>query len=160
MALRISIYLAGLRNSPIPRAHLREAVRFVLQQEGVSTATVRIVLADDQTIQELNRQYLQHDYPTDVLTFVLAPTPLEAEIYIGVQQAQRQAEEYSVPLAEELIRLSIHGTLHALGYDDQTASQRQRMEAQQERYLRAFFNEALPKSIPERPPSKSSAAPS
>ncbi|MCS6966853.1 MAG: rRNA maturation RNase YbeY, partial [Candidatus Kapabacteria bacterium] len=91
MALRISTYRAGLPNYPMPRALLREAVRFVLQQEGIGTATVRIILADDRTIQELNRQYLQHDHPTDVLTFVLESAPLEAEIYIGVQQAQRQA---------------------------------------------------------------------
>ncbi len=139
MALRISVYTVGIRRLPIDRRLLRHAISFVLQQEGVVRATIRLILTDDATIHELNRRYLQHDYPTDVLTFVLEAAPLEAEIYLGAEQASRQAAEYGVPVAEEFLRLSIHGVLHALGYDDQTPAQRRTMEARQEDYLRSVL---------------------
>lgn len=139
MALRISVHTAGLSGCRLPRTLLRNAVRFVVENEGVRAATVRIILTDDATIAELNRRYLQHDYPTDVLTFVLGAAPLDVEIYIAAEQAARQAAEYNVSWQEELVRLSIHGILHALGYDDKTPAQRHAMEARQEQYLRSFF---------------------
>lgn len=141
MSLRISVHTVGLSRCPLPRKLLSGSVRFVLEHEGVGAATVRIILADDATMQELNRRYLQHDYPTDVLTFVLETAPLEVEIYIGAEQAARQAAEYGVPVREEYVRLSIHGILHALGYDDQTPAQRHAMEARQEHYLRHYLGE-------------------
>ena len=137
--LRISVYSAGFSRPPLPRTMLREAARFVLEGEGIRAGTVRIILADDATICELNRRYLQHDYPTDVLTFVLETAPLEVEIYIGAEQALRQAAEYGVAPQEEFVRLTLHGILHALGYDDQTPTQRRAMEAKQEHYLRSYF---------------------
>ncbi len=133
--LLISVHRAGLQRLPIAQRTLREAVRFVLHHEGIRSATIRIIIADDHTIRTLNQRYLSHDYPTDVLTFVLGTEPLEVEIYIGGEQARRQAAEYGVPIAEEFLRLSIHGVLHALGYDDQTPTQRRAMEARQEDYV-------------------------
>ncbi len=138
MALRVSVHRAGIARLPVAQHRLRQIVRSVLLCEGVQSAIVRLIITDDATIHTLNRQYLQHDYPTDVLTFVLEAEPLEVEIYIGWEQARRQATDYGVPIAEELIRLSIHGVLHALGYDDQTPHQRREMHARQEHYVHAF----------------------
>jgi probable rRNA maturation factor len=134
MPLRIAIFRNGIRER-LPAALLRRAAETVLRGEAVAKATVRIILCTDEEIHELNRRYLQHDYPTDVLTFVLEDAPLEVELYIGVQQAHRQAQEYGVPVEEELVRLTVHGLLHALGYDDQTPAQQREMVARQENYV-------------------------
>ncbi len=134
MLRRIDIFRNGIRER-LPIALLRRAAETVLRGEAVTKATVRIILCADEEIHELNRRYLQHDYPTDVLTFVLEDAPLEVELYIGVQQAYRQAQEYGVPVEEELVRLTVHGLLHALGYDDQTPAQQREMVARQENYV-------------------------
>lgn len=150
--MKISIYKAGFRRLPIAQRRLRQIIRSVLLHEGIQSATLRLILADDATIQALNRQYLQHDYPTDVLTFVLESEPLEAEIYIGGEQAHRQAAEYGIPVSEELIRLSIHGVLHALGYNDQTPQERRAMHARQEYYVHFFTHRATEAASEHRAP--------
>jgi probable rRNA maturation factor len=98
---------------------LEAAVLSVLDAEGVESGEVSITLLDDASIQEMNRDYLGHDRPTDVISFALHGTgePLLGDVYIGFDQAVRQAVQEEVQAREELARLAIHGTLHVLGYD-------------------------------------------
>lgn len=119
----------------LPRRLLKHAVAEVLSHEGVVTAQITIVLCDDAMIQAMNTRFLQHDWPTDVITFPLCQQPLVGEIYISVDTAQRQAAEYGVVLSNELVRLVVHGVLHLLGYDDCTDDDRRQMQTVQERYV-------------------------
>jgi probable rRNA maturation factor len=121
-------------------------VEKVLDGEGVKEpATIDIVLCDDPTIQELNKRFLNHDYPTDVLSFLLSggssasetKQGLVGEIIISVETAERNAKRFRQTLESELLRLAIHGTLHLLGYDDATYSQRRAMRRKERQYLRS-----------------------
>jgi probable rRNA maturation factor len=98
---------------------LERAALTVLQSERAGATELSIALLDDGAISSLNEQYLSHAGPTDVISFPLhqAGLPLVGDIYIGVEQAARQAAELGIPLREELLRLVIHGTLHVLGWD-------------------------------------------
>jgi probable rRNA maturation factor len=125
---------------------LRQAVEKVLDREGVKEpATIGIVLCDDPTIQELNKRFLNHDYPTDVLSFLLSEGSrasgteqgLVGEIIISVETAERNAKRFRQTLESELLRLAIHGTLHLLGYDDATNSQRRAVRRKERQYLRS-----------------------
>jgi probable rRNA maturation factor len=99
-------------------AELERAVRHALAYGGVADGEVSLTLLDDGAIQALNRQYLSTDRATDVLAFALGPGPaVLGDVYVGVDQARRQAAELGVPLEEELVRLAVHGTLHVLGHD-------------------------------------------
>lgn len=117
---------------------LRSAARMVLQGEGVQRATLSIAVVSDRAIRPLNRRYLQHDYATDVLSFLLDAGPdwLEGEIIVSADTAATQAPQYGASAADELLLYVIHGTLHLVGYDDTTPSERKRMLARQRRYLR------------------------
>lgn len=106
-----------------------------------------MLLTDDAQIQELNRAYLGHDRPTDVITFhqqdlvpfrPLAPSPLLplspvplGDLVISLDAVARQAAEYGWSCEEELALLAAHGTLHLLGYDDRTKRGRALMERKQ-----------------------------
>jgi probable rRNA maturation factor len=98
---------------------LERAVRTTLRHEGVSGGEISITFLPDGAIRDLNRRWLGHDRVTDVLSFGLHDSgePPIGDIYVGIEQAARQARDERVPLREELCRLSIHGTLHVLGYD-------------------------------------------
>lgn len=98
---------------------LRRAVTAALQDHGAEVAEISVTLLDDAAILALNREHLDHDWPTDVLSFALweAGEPVLGDVYIGVEQAGRQAIEAEVSLTEELVRLVVHGTLHVLGHD-------------------------------------------
>jgi len=99
---------------------------------------ISLTLLDDEAIAALNRRYLGREGPTDVLAFSLGePTAPLGDVYVGFQQAGRQAAEHGVPLEEELARLAIHGTLHVLGHDHPEGPERTRsaMIRLQERLL-------------------------
>ncbi len=100
-------------------ATLARAVRATLADEGVGNAEISLTLVDDDHIRALNRVHLGHDRVTDVISFALnGPVePLAGDIYIGYPQALRQAAARGLAAREELVRLAIHGTLHALGHD-------------------------------------------
>jgi len=103
----------------IREALLEKGCRAVLAEEGVREGEVSITLLDDKGIQGLNQDYFGRDWPTDVLAFSLQSPgdPLLGDVYVGFEQARRQAGEVRVPLDEELLRLVIHGTLHLLGHE-------------------------------------------
>lgn len=102
----------------VPEVLLRRAVVHVLDHEGVPDAELSVTMMDDETIRQLNREYLSEDRPTDVIAFSLGDDErVLGDVYLGFAQAARQADELSIPLHEELARLVIHGTLHVLGWD-------------------------------------------
>ncbi|HLX13330.1 MAG TPA: rRNA maturation RNase YbeY [Bacteroidota bacterium] len=128
-----------------PRHRRRHAetvrlVRSVLLAERKKHAEIGVVFVDDKKMLGLNSAFLRHRYPTDVLSFPLSSkrdVPLEGEVYVNLDQAKRQARDYSVEFSEETHRLVIHGVLHLLGYDDATRSQQQQMRQLEDRYLQS-----------------------
>jgi probable rRNA maturation factor len=98
---------------------IKRAVEVTLQNENVQDASVSVTLLDNPRIRGMNRKYLQHDRVTDVISFPLYEQgeQVVGDVYIGYEQAQDQAADAGVDLEEEIARLSIHGTLHVLGYD-------------------------------------------
>lgn len=100
-------------------AATRAAVRATCAIVGVAHAEISITWMRDDEIAELNVEYLEHEGATDVISFHLFEADEEpvGDIYIGYDQALRQAVSYTTPLADELVRLAVHGTLHILGFD-------------------------------------------
>lgn len=107
----------------------------VLAGEGLEWSAVTVILVDDMSLREMNRTYLRHDFPTDVITFPIESDPVEGEIYISVDRAREQASEYGVRLTDEVLRLAAHGALHLAGYDDGTDAERRRMTELENTYL-------------------------
>lgn len=103
---------------PVEAARIVAAVRHVLRAEGVEAAEISVALVSDDEIAALNQQYLQHEGPTDVISFHLHDEgePPLGDVYVGVDQAARQAAGFGASVADEVLRLAVHGTLHVLGY--------------------------------------------
>jgi probable rRNA maturation factor len=123
---------------PVDPERVEAAVRHVLRAEGIEAAEISVALVSDDEIAVLNQQYLSHAGPTDVISFHLHERgePPLGDVYVGVEQAARQAAGFGASVAEEVLRLAVHGTLHVLGYehpeegDDRAASPMfQRQEA-------------------------------
>ena len=118
-------------------AHLQAAVEKILADAGLNRATISIAVVDDPTMHNLNRQFLSHDYPTDVLSFVLEQDEehLDGEIIASADYAIRSAGEYHWPAEHELLLYVIHGTLHLIGHDDLDDAPREEMRARERHYL-------------------------
>lgn len=127
-----------------------QAARAALRGQSrtpAANAEISIAFLDDAAITELNEEWLGREGPTDVISFGLGEAPLVADIYISVETARRNAEQYGVTSREELLRLVVHGVLHAAGYDhpddeDRAGSEMFRL---QERLL-ARLLEGLPET--------------
>ncbi len=89
-------------------------------------ATLEVALVDDETSDQVHRDFMNIEGPTDVITFH------HGEIVIGVEVAERQAAEYSEPLPRELLRYLVHGLLHLAGHEDENENGRTTMESAQE----------------------------
>ena len=119
-------------------ARLRETARVVLEGEGVPEAKISLAFVDNSTIHRLNKQYLQHDEPTDVLSFPMSGPKvkcLEGELVIGVEVARAQATERGHDVGAELSLYVIHGLLHLCGYDDHDEGDMRRMRQRERHYL-------------------------
>ena len=105
--------------SPLDPQRIEAAVRHVLRAEGVEAAEISVALVSDDEIAALNQQYLSHEGPTDVISFHLHDRgePPLGDVYVGVDQAARQAAGFGASVAEEVLRLAVHGTLHVLGWE-------------------------------------------
>lgn len=126
----------------VQEAAIVAAVERTVSTEGRVLREVSVALLGDADIRALNREFLGHDRPTDVIAFALGEgDDLVGDIYLGVDEARRQAEELGVPLAEELVRLAVHGTLHVLGHDHPEGEDRydSPMFVIQERILRGLL---------------------
>jgi probable rRNA maturation factor len=122
-------------------ARMREAARLVLDGEGVREYEVTLAFVDDEMIQRRNKQFLDHDEPTDVLTFPMSAhraKKLEADILIGVEVALREAQERGHDIQIELLLYVIHGLLHLCGYDDLDEKSAAAMRERERHYLKAL----------------------
>jgi probable rRNA maturation factor len=114
---------------------IKRAVEATLMHENVEEASVSVTLLDNPRIRNMNKKYLQHDRVTDVISFPLYEQgeQVVGDVYIGYEQTQDQAADAGVDLEEEIARVSIHGTLHVLGFDhpeegDRTTSDMWRLQ--------------------------------
>ncbi len=126
----------------IDRDRLEDAVRGVLQAAGIESGEISIAVVTDARMQALNRRYLQHDYPTDVLSFVLQrdqqQRSLDGEIIVSSDFAAREAGRYGWQAGDELLLYAIHGCLHLVGHDDATPAGRRAMRAAEAEHLAQF----------------------
>lgn len=100
-------------------ALLKKEFRFSIQQLFIN-------FVNSEYLLEINRKFLRHNYHTDIITFDYSKKKLlfDAELYISLQDAEKNAKTYNVSLEQELMRLVIHGVLHLLGFDDKNSKKR------------------------------------
>lgn len=137
--MTVSIKVADQQQSvAVDRGRLREIARAVLEGEGIETAKISLAFVDNPTIHRLNRQFLDHDEPTDVLTFPLSgpgAKSLDGEVVIGAEVAVAQAADRGHEVQAELSLYVVHGLLHLCGYDDTTPAAARRMRDRERHYL-------------------------
>ena len=137
----MSEVVVGGRPRPLSDPEVRRAVEAVLRGEG-RDALVSVTFLGREAMRQLNLRHKGRDRPTDVLAFSLTdPSGLVAgDVYVCPWVAAREARARGIPLREELLRLVVHGTLHALGYEHPEDAGRTRspMWRRQERYVEAL----------------------
>jgi probable rRNA maturation factor len=123
---------------PIDRGRMREIARAVLEGENEPQAEISLAFVDNATIHTLNKRYLNHDEPTDVLSFPLSEpgaAKLAGELVIGAEVALAQSAERGHGVQAELALYVIHGLLHLCGFDDHAEGDARAMRERERHYL-------------------------
>ncbi len=122
---------------PIDVDRLRDAITAVLTGEGIVRAEVSVAILDDRAIHTVNRDQLDHDYPTDILSFLFERDAhsLDGELIASAETAIRSATEVGWPAEHELALYLVHGTLHLAGYNDYEDADRAEMRKAERQYL-------------------------
>ncbi len=155
MSISVDVALRSGR-IPLSRERVARIAERVLLAERVRDADLSITFVSNRSIAALNRRHLGRTGATDVISFELgrgaAGAPTVGDVYIAPDVARANAHELGVPVREELARLVVHGTLHALGYSHPEGTREERaasaMWKRQERLLRAAM--AAEGARPER----------
>ncbi|QDT31592.1 Endoribonuclease YbeY [Thalassoglobus polymorphus] len=141
---------------PVHDSLVHDAVTQTLTAQNVASAEIVVALIDDKSIHTVNREHLQHDYPTDVISFLYdssggttdedsepllkgSDSHLDGELVISVETAIRESTTYQWDPLDELRLYIVHGLLHLCGYDDQTDSEKAIMR-QREQAILKFWN--------------------
>jgi probable rRNA maturation factor len=139
MSFPIEVDVANRQTRPLadlaPRAE--QAARLIVAEGGWPAAQISLVVVADEEMRQLNRQHLQHDYTTDVLSFVLDDSPemLIGEIVVCSDVAHREGARRGASPDDELLLYVVHGLLHLIGFRDKTPSDRTAMRAAEQYWL-------------------------
>jgi len=126
----------------LPRKKLYFLLEAIVNAEASmrNLGWVNLVFTTDRRIRALNKKFRNIDRPTDVLSFGFDdpedPEDTFGEIYISVPTAKRQARQYGITLADELLRLACHGMLHLFGYDHVKAADARKMKNREDHFLK------------------------
>lgn len=127
----------SLRN----RTGLKEFIKSIFRKEKKKLESLNYIFCTDRQLLDINRQYLNHDFYTDIISFELSEKgqPVEGEIYISVDRVKENAASLGETFNHELHRVIFHGALHLCGYRDKTQAEIGAMRAAENYYLERFY---------------------
>lgn len=125
----------------VNRSAFKRFIELLVKKEGYQLDELRFIFCSDQELLKINKQYLQHHYFTDIITFPLSEkgAPLNGEMYISIDRIKQNAKTLKVSFCEELHRVMIHGVLHLCGYKDKSSQEIKKMREREDHYLRLYF---------------------
>lgn len=132
----ISYNTEGVSMPKIRRRDTSAWIKAVAQSYGRKVGDIAYIFCDDERILEVNRQYLQHDYYTDIITFDYDEGDvISGDLFISLDTVRTNAEQFGATYEDELYRVIIHGVLHLCGINDKGPGEREVMEAAENKAL-------------------------
>ena len=135
--MKINIFYDEIKYRLYDSLNVRKLIEKVIRSENKIPGDLSFIITSDKNILEINREFLEHDYFTDVIAFSDNDNNIiHGEIYISIDTVERNSINYKVSLRNELIRVMLHGTLHLCGYEDETVKKKEIMREKEERWLK------------------------
>ena len=132
----ISYNTVNVKMPAIRRRDTSAWVKAVAASYGKKVGEIAYIFVDDEEILRVNREYLQHDYYTDIITFDYTEgNTISGDLFISLDTVRTNAEQFDKPYDEEIHRVIIHGILHLCGINDKGPGEREIMEAAEDKAL-------------------------
>lgn len=124
---------------PFEEADVQAVLKEIEQKEKVAYQAIEIVFVDESGIVDINKEHLQRDYITDIISFRYdedsSNQQIEGTLYCCAPRISEQSREFDTPESTEFLRVMIHGLIHLIGYDDQTEDDKNQMTELENFYL-------------------------
>lgn len=124
------------------RGLLKQYLNSRFNKEKKKLASLHYIFCSDAYLLKINKDFLGHDFYTDIVTFDLSEKggPIQGEIYISIDRVRDNARQMGLSIKEELHRVIFHGALHLCGYKDKSAKDIKEMRAHEEKWLSGYFS--------------------
>lgn len=125
------------------RTRLKNFLVKMFESEGKEVESLQYIFCSDEHLLQMNRDFLQHDYYTDIITFDLSTAkndPTAGELYISIDRVKDNAINFDSSFERELHRVVFHGVLHLIGYKDKSEKDQKLMRSKEDEYLNIYFS--------------------
>jgi probable rRNA maturation factor len=125
------------------KTKLKAQLLSVFKKEKTGLQYLNYIFCTDEYLLGINKQFLKHNFYTDIITFNLAEAhqPVEGEIYISINRVKDNAKTHQTAFKEELHRVIFHGALHLCGYKDKSTNDIKEMRKAEDRYLNIYLKQ-------------------
>jgi len=139
---RVTFRYADRKLALADKRAIQSFVETIFKKEKRKLAHINYVFCSDIYLLKINRDFLAHDYYTDIITFALSEPgePVEAEIYISIDRVKENAEQLDISFKEEMLRVIFHGALHLCGYKDKKKTEITLMRSKENHYLSTYLS--------------------
>jgi rRNA maturation RNase YbeY len=137
LSSKVNFFSDGVKPNIKNRMQLKVFIEFIFKNEKSNLQSLNYVFCTDKRLRKINKQYLNHDYFTDIITFNLSGPnkPIVSEIYISIERIKENAKSMGITYKSELHRVLFHGVLHLCGYSDKNPKDKIVMRAREDFYL-------------------------
>lgn len=141
MCMTISFNKADATATLTNRVALKSFIEKRVKKEGLAIESLNYVFCSDKYLLQINKQFLNHNYYTDIISFDLSEEPgkLIGEVYISIDRVKDNAKTHGASNKEELLRVIFHGALHFCGYKDKKPADAKKMRQMEDTWLTAYL---------------------
>ncbi|WP_167611199.1 rRNA maturation RNase YbeY [Maribellus sediminis] len=140
----IEFFFEDIKSVPIHEKILLLHLNSLIKNELKKTGDISVVFCSDEYLLEMNKEYLNHDYYTDIITFdYVEGETISGDLFISLDRVKENAAKFEISVLKELYRVVFHGTLHLVGYNDKSEEEQQIMRQKENYYLSEVDFEGL-----------------
>ena len=133
---KIAFYFEDIQPLRLKKIVLISHIKYLINSELMIVGDLSIIFCSDDYLLNINKQYLDHDYYTDIITFnYVENKTISGDLFISVERITENAANYDTDMEKELLRVIFHGILHLIGYNDKTEEEKKLMKEKEDFYL-------------------------
>ncbi|MET0573891.1 MAG: rRNA maturation RNase YbeY [Pedobacter agri] len=138
---KVNFFSEGVKSNIKGKKALKTFIQLIFKLEKRDLESINYIFCTDKMLREINKEYLNHDNFTDIITFHLSEPrkPIVSEVYVSIDRIKESAKDNDVTYKSELHRVIFHGALHLCGYSDKNRSDKMIMRKKEDFYLLKYF---------------------
>ncbi|HSH20054.1 MAG TPA: rRNA maturation RNase YbeY [Draconibacterium sp.] len=133
---KTEIFYEDIQPLKLQKRNISEYIKVLIDNELKESGEISIIFCSDKYLLEINTEYLQHNFFTDIITFnYVEGNIISGDLFISSERVKENAAQYGASFIMELYRVIFHGVLHLVGYNDKTENEKKIMREKEDYYL-------------------------